>query len=1088
MRSLVLFLLRHPVFATMVLLVPAAGSIMIARNVPLALAPRVAGQNITVSATWPDASPESLETEIVSRIEQGAAMLRGVVSVSSVSRRGNGTVSIELDTEADLDAARFAMQDGLRNVEFPPGSHVRVDAGSLYGSSPSYLDDPIQRMLARFGAGTTVPFMLRLSSDDPDWLQSAAHRDVRNALLALPHVSEVSVSGGQAHVVEVVFRPEELLRLFIGPSDLASGLGLVTTDGREVGLHTEFGARMPVVVRPDEASVEEIREIEVRSPFGVKVALDEVATVARLSRPPEDRSRVNGEPALLVQIERKAEANLIEFSRSIREAAVRMERRLGERLSIEILSDEGAEVERLLSDLARRLAASIAAVMLALLLFFRQLRPSLLVFGGLALTLVIAVAVLALVGVALSMITVAALVLASGMLVDNSLVIYEHLHGSRGAVDVAERSALVLPVIGAASLTNVVVFVPFLFFTGTLRALLVPFAVTMLVAVGASVLVSIIAVPFLFYHLSIARASRRERVNRKPNRRMRSMRGVARTRLNILPLLRWRRMLLPAVLAATVYVFVVLFPALWGRTTYTTSGSNDSVSVTVRMLSDARVEETDEIAGEFERIAIDLLGQDERVDELQVVADIHRTRATVRVLPRRSGSQRLSGSALNALLLIEQQWMAQMGNYVSVGFFLTGPSGTTSGGSGTSEGSFPLGGNRVQVTGYDYALLKEHVIAFSRHMERIPHLYGLDNGFEREERILFGPSFPGFDLYLDQAKITAADVDRHDIVRAIEAYDMQGRALAVRLGEMGSAATIEIAPEQDTRFFRMEELLAMPLSPRVRLGDVAELRPLDSATAITRENQRYVHTISYRSRPLQHEDVRAALTGLMEYYPLPAGFTITFADRYSTQQEVTQRSTMGLAALAGAALVFMVLAGHFESFASPFLVFLSIPLALVATLVGYSLLGTGPDIGGLLGMILLAGIAVNDAILFTAETVRLESRGTLHRTVAAPTACTGGFRRALRSCVSAPIGRDERIAAIAIRHRLRPILVTSFTTVIALAPSLLVPVAENDLLVLWREFAFVVVVGIAASTLATVLIIPLIHIAGRRLSLRRTRA
>ncbi|MFP4377622.1 MAG: efflux RND transporter permease subunit [Spirochaetales bacterium] len=1086
MRRLILFLLRRPVFATMMLLVPAAGSIMIARSVPLALAPPVVGQTLSVSVTWPDASPESLETQIVSGIEQEAATLRGVESVSSVSRRGSGTVTLEFAAEADIDAVRFALQDRLRSIELPEGSRLRVNDSPGFGSSMFYSDDPIERMLSRLVGTGVTPFLLRLSSDDSDWLQGVANREVRNTFLALPDVAEVSVSGGRTDVVEIVFRPADLLRLSLSPSDLAEALRSLTTERTEVGLHTEFGAQLPIVVQSGRASADAIGQITMVTPRGVQVGLHEIADITRRYRPPEDRSRVDGAPALLVEIGRKSESNLIDFSRSVREAVSLLETRFDGRVSIEVLSDEGAEVERLLSDLVWRLVGSIAAVILALLVFFRQLRPSLLVFVGLALTLLITVAILALADVALSMITVAALVLASGMLVDNSLVIYEHLQGSRTATEVADRSASVLPVIGSASLTNIVVFVPFLFLSGTLRALLIPFAVTMLAAVGSSILVSIVAVPFAFYHLSVAPAARARTPDQQLKPRSHPTKPITRARITILPLLRLRRVLLPVVLAITVYAFVVLLPDLWGRRTYQSPGSYDSVTIGISMLSDARVEETDKIAGEFEVLALNTLQETGATSELQIVADVHRARANIRVLPRRSGPSELSERATNALLLIEQRWMLQMGNYVSVSLFLNGPSGRSSGGGG-GESFASFGGNRIEVTGYDYELLKEHVIAFSRHMERVPYLYGLDNGFEREERTLFGPSFPGFDLYLDQSKMTAAAVDRSEIARAIEAFDTQGTTLSVRLDDAISPVTVEIAPEEDTRFFRIRELLEMPLTPGFRLGDVAEIHPLNSAMAITRENQRYVHTIRYESRPMQHADVRAALAGLMEYYPLPAGFVISFAERYSEQQEASQRNALGIAALAGALLVYMVLAGHLESFTRPLLIFLAIPLALVAVLVGYSFLETGPDIGGLLGMILLAGITVNDAILFTAETVRLERRSKHRDTGRAPAPTTKGVRRVISHLLRAPIGPGERVAALAIRHRLRPILVTTFTTIVALAPSLFVRVEQNDLLAMWREFAFVVAIGLLASTIATVAVVPLLHAAGRRVSIATAR-
>lgn len=1047
----------------MLILVLCAGAVLVAGTVPLELMPALGSRSLSVDVQWPDAAPESVETHVVSLVEQAAATLRGVEHITSESRRGTGVVTIALAPEAGVEAVRFALKDRLRRLTLPDDVRTTVRSGGASGRAS--WSDPVARLLYGLPSASELPFRLRLSSPDPAWLDQRAGGEIRNTFLSAPGVADVTVSAGRTESVEITLRPQTVVPLGLGPSVVLQLLSKLARARKTVGTSEEAGAEIPVVLAPRTVDSDELLHAALPAADGRTVPLQQVASVELRREPSGDRGRVNGAPAVLVDIARKESANLVRFSRLMRSTASRLAATYGPRLSVEILTDEGRQVEEVLADLGTRLAASVAAVLLALLLFFRRVRPALLVLATLVMTLLFTVAVMAVAGVAVSMVTVAAIVLAAGMLVDNSLVVYEHLHGTADREQIASRAAEVLPVVAAASLTNGVVFAPFLFLDGSLQALLVPFAVTMVAAMAASVVVTILAVPLLY--VALLRAD-----SRLPTR-ARAPRGGS---LNVLPVLRARRWLLPAVLAGTLYVLAVLLPNVWNSGAFARPAATDSVTVSIGMLSDARIEETDNVAADFEALALATVQRLELGGELHVVADVHRTRAAVRLTPRSAQvrARGLTRTARAALYQVEQQWTAQMGNYVSVGLSLYGPSGSVYGG-GTGEGFARSTGNAVQFSGYDYQTLKRHVIAFSEHMRRIPHLYAIDNGFERLERILFGPSFPGFDLVTDQERMHALGVTVSEIRSAIAPYVLGESSVNLWFQDHGQIP-VRVRVDPDTRFFRMGEILDTRVNGRVRLGDVAELRPLDSALAIRRDDQRYTHTVSYKVRPNQFIGARAALSTLLATYPFPPGFTAELPDYQSRLAEQRQRSTLGLAAGAAAVLVFMVLAGHFESFARPALVLVSAPLALVAVVAGFAAAGAGFGLGALLGLVLLAGITVNDAILFVAETRRLE--GARRRR---PPTGTGPARiaAALGALIRAPVGRPERIAAIAVRRRVRPILVTTVTTVAALLPSLFVPVETNQLLGVWREFAVVVIAGITASTAATLFVLPAVYAAGR---------
>ncbi|MCK4541974.1 MAG: efflux RND transporter permease subunit [Spirochaetales bacterium] len=1039
MKQVVRFFLKRKIFTLMLITSVLIVSIISIFHIKLELISAVPSSTLMVNITWQDVSPETIEREVVSIIESLAATIRGSGDISSTSNRGEGQVIISLIPGTNPDSARFSLKDKIRSIQLPDRCFLSISTAD--SSYFRWEQDPLELLISKYSSKDSNKILVRVTSADSKALMDQVNGEIRSTLLSIPGVSTVEIAGQFSEGLFITTDPEKSASYGINSMDIASLLNVYSPEFSQIGFVSDSNRDYPLFVNNPSLTFKNIDQLSFTARSGTLINLSDFSETTFKDIPPENRARINGLPAIVVSIKKTEEANLLQFSKEIKQSLTALSEGLGDVIQFEILMNPGDELAAILIDMGIRLLLSVLAVFLVLFMFLKKITPAFLVLATLGFTLLLTITGLYFLGMSINIITIIAMILAAGMLVDNTLVIFENIREETALDSVADKTGHILSVIFASSLTNIIVLLPFIFLSGTLRAVMLPFAITTFLAMTFSIFVSASFTPSMYYHFLAGKTD--------PG-------TYRKLPFSIISLLGKKHLIVPAGLITFSCLFLFA-PKVLSTGSYEREPTRDRVSLSIRMLSDTRIEETEEIVKKFEDSALNIIAN----SPLQLITNVSRKNAYLMLAPRKEVEV-----DLNILTSIQTAWRGLMGNYVSVGFFLDGPLGYDYTSNGSSAGMYDSE-QGIRFECYDYDSLKKHAIAFSHHLKRIPFLYKIKNGFEREKRILFGPSFPGYDLVLDTNQSAKLDISRWEVEGVLTPYTISPLSGTTSINSV--PVPFSISPPEDTAFFQMNEILKLPVSDSgYLLEEIAELKPLNSSLSIERENQRYIHYVTYKVKGSHYMETDSQIKGLLENYPFPAGFNVTLSnDLYGYEENKIKKSTF-IIFLISALLVFMVLAGHFESFTKPILVFLSIPLAVLAVLMGLLVLKEGIGLGSILGLIILAGLAVNDAILFinTADSAGEPSkRLRIHQ--------SGGklFSRIFASRFSSL----DPVVDNAIKLRLRPILITSLTTAAALIPGLFVNTGGDALMGMWKEFSRVVILGLTGSTLMTIVFIPLCY-------------
>ncbi|HUP21016.1 MAG TPA: efflux RND transporter permease subunit, partial [Gemmatimonadota bacterium] len=490
-------LIRRPVAVLMATAALAALGIPSALRMPLELLPDVTFPRLAIQASWPGASPEMVEARVTAPVERAAQRVRGVASVASTSYPQRSEVTVEFEPGTDMEFARLALSEELAAVAeaFPPGA-----------SRPG-----VQAWVPEEFAAETQALLdwMMDGPGEPGDLRDLAMEVVRPALLAVDGVDAVQVAGGTDRELRVDLDPDRLAALGISPGDVTAAIASGLDVSETAATVEERGRAWTVTVEDRAGSAADVEALVVRPAavdsvsgvFRPAVLLGELGR-ARVERArPSELRRVDGRSAVTVSLHRAAGSNAVRVAGAAREQARALEAEAlptGHRL---LLDRDGSErIRDELSDLGTRAAVAAAVVLAVLLVAFRRVRPALLAFGAIGASVAIALAVMGWSGLTLNLLTLAGLAMGLGLVVDNAIVVLESGERRCAAGEAPAPAAaagareVALPLV-AATATTAIVFLPFLYFQGELRAYYVPFAATVAVVLAVSLAVSLLAVP-----------------------------------------------------------------------------------------------------------------------------------------------------------------------------------------------------------------------------------------------------------------------------------------------------------------------------------------------------------------------------------------------------------------------------------------------------------------------------------------------------------------------------------------------------------------------------------------------------------------
>ncbi|MFE6337979.1 efflux RND transporter permease subunit [Streptomyces sp. NPDC057798] len=964
------------------------------------LLPSIELPMVSVLAPYQGASPDVVEKQVVEPIEDSLEGVDAITGVTSTASEGNALIMASFDYGNDTQQLVADVQQAVNRAraQLPDDVDPQVVAGST--------DDMPTVVLA-------------VTADkDQQALADQLDRTVVPDLKDIDGVGQVTVDGVRDLQVTVTPDDAKLAEAGLTAQSLTQALqaGGATVPA---GSFDEAGANRTVQVGGGFTSLDQIENLRIKGD-GKPVRLGAVAKVEQEQAPADSLTRTNGEPSLAVMVTMDRDGSAVAISDAVADKLPQLREDLGAGAEVTVVSDQGPAVAKAIDGLTTEGALGLLFAVLVILVFLASVRSTLVTAVSIPLSVVLALIVLWTRDLSLNMLTLGALTIAIGRVVDDSIVVLENIKRHLGYGEEREEAILkaVREVAGAvtsSTLTTVAVFLPIGLTGGMVGELFGSFSLTVTAALLASLLVSLTVVPVLSYWFLRAPKGTPEDAEEA---RRRAEEKEARSRLQRLyvPVLRFatRRRLTSVALAVVVLIGTFgMAPLL--KTNFFDQGEQEVLTVKQELEPGTSLAATDAQVRKIER----LLGDTEGVKDYQVTIGSSGFMAAF-------GGGTDTNQASYSVMLEDSASSADVTDRIENGLDKLDGVGTTTVAAGDGFGSQDLS---VVVKAADGAVLREAAEAVRKEVA------GLDDVTDVTSDL--SQSVPRISVRANDKAAAAGFTDAG--LGAAVAQAVRG-TIAAQVTLDDTERDVVIRTEQPAR--TLAELKALPLGP-VKLSDVATVKLVDGPVSMTRIDGQRAATITAKPTGDNTGAVSADLQSRINALDLPAGATAEIGGVSEDQDEAF--ANLGLAMLAAIAIVFMLLVATFRSLVQPLILLVSIPFAATGAIGLLIVTGTPMGVPAMIGMLMLIGIVVTNAIVLI-DLIN-QYRGQGYGVVEA--VLEGG------------------------RHRLRPILMTALATIFALLPMALGVTGEGGFIA--QPLAVVVIGGLITSTLLTLLLVPTLY-------------
>jgi len=1007
--------IRHPVGVTMIALaVMVLGAFAFSR-LAIDLHPHLIYPEIRVRVMSPGVPATVMEDQFTRQLEEQLAITEDAINVQSNTVEGTASVNLSFEYGKDIDIAlRDASTRLDRAKRFLPET---PDPPIIYKADPSQI--PV------------LEFVVSSPLLDPVELRTWVDDVFGKWFLTLPGVAAAEVGGGLIREIRVLPDQQRLAGLGLGMQDIISALQRGNREdpaGRLRMTSQELSGR----ISGRFSRVEEIAELPLRLDDGSVIHLQEVADVIDTHEDERLLVRVNGVPGIKLSIQKQPTANTVAVVDVVLERLewLRGQGLLPEAIEVRSVSDQSVYIRQALTNSGLAAISGAVLAMLVVFLFLGNLRRTLIIGSAIPIAIMVTFIIMGLGGLTLNIMTLGGLALGVGLIVDNTIVMLENIyrHQCQGEADVeagANAAAEVNSAIVASTSTNLAAVLPFLFVGGLTGLLFRELVYTISAAILASLAIALTLVPAL---------SAKVRSTRPGRLRLRVDAGVHWLQARYAGLLE-RLLGVPLTL---VFAFILLL--LLASRTFVGKDEiflpdMDDGRITASIYTDpgGTLEDMDRIVRVIER----LFREQPEVEQVFSLVGGFIFGRTQREAP--------TNSTLNVQLVplaqrevSSEQWIERM-NQAIAGLQLAGVQLRirTQGirGIRTNRGDDDIS---LRIQGPDTGVLERLAAEVALLLREVPGLRNIKHTGEEVHHEL------AIDIDRERASLLGLDIE--DVSDAMR-IALEGTVVTDFIeGDRSYDVRVRLPPVDASSPRDLESLLLFPAAAERRavyLGDVAQVNLIESPTEILRDNQQRIAEVT--ATVGSDTTLRASLDAIgerLQSLQLPPGYSIYDGGASQTLQEGRDMTLILL--LLALFLVFVVMAIQYESLRNPFIILLSVPFSAVGVALGIGLSGLPVSMPVWLGMIMLAGIVVNNAIVLVEYIEILRERGT-----------------------------EIRAAILqAGRLRLRPILMTTLTTVVGMLP-LAVGLGEGSEML--QPLAVTIVAGLSFSLLVSLLLVPVLY-------------
>ncbi|OLO37225.1 acriflavin resistance protein [Alkalihalophilus pseudofirmus] len=994
----------RPVAMGMVICLVIILGIVSLKDLSVDLFPELSFPIVAVTASYEGAGPEEIEQIITQPIEEMMSSLPNVESVTSTSRTGGALILVAFDWGTDMDFATLNMRE-------------RIDM--IREALPNEVPTP---QVLRFDPSLLPIVQLAVSAPDGNIIEARklAENDIRPMLDSVDGVASVQIEGGTEQEIQLIVDPNRLTAYGLSITDLQQ---IIASENLNLpgGQLQDFNLNLPIRVTGQFTSIYDIKTLPIPTKEGA-IPLSEIVDVVETLKPTTQVSYLNGQPSVGISILKATGTNTVAVARNINQQIETLEELLPSGVQIRSIFDQSRFIEQSIRAVAWNIVLGSLLAGIVLYLFLRNIRSTMIIGFSIPISIITTFLFMYFSGQTLNILTLGGLALGVGMMVDNAIVILENIYRLRqDGLSIKEAAIEGTSEIGgaiiASTLTTVVVFLPIIFVEGLAAQLFKPLALTVAFSLLASLFTALIIVPLL--SSTLMKVNEETSFFQEGFQRLTSF---------------YKKMLIKAlkrpktVMITSFSLFALSFAGIpFIGTEFLPAQDQSFISVDARLPAGSSLESTQDVADEIE----------ERIKHLSEIDLIYVTVGGTDNFTVGAGSQ--TNRASYSILLHEPNKRTKSDLTIAeeIRNLVEDIPGAEISVSASDTG-FAENPISITIKGQDLQTL--HHLSHKA-IELISTVDGV-----REPSSNFTVGSPEITVTIDRDRSANYGIGSAQIASAVN--NATRGMVASRLARGGEELDVRLVVEE--RYTASIEelgqlLIDAPSGERIPLDAVATIARDQGPSTIRRADRLREVTVSASilNRDLGSviNDIEAVLKE--ELAPLlPTGYRISFGGQNEQMNDAFFKLA-GAIALA-IVLVYMVMAARFESLFYPFIIMFSVPITMIGIIVGLLVTFQPFGVGSLVGILILTGIVVNNAIVLVDYINTLKQKG------------LSSF--------------DAIVEAGPIR--LRPILMTALTTILGLIPLTL---GFGEGTEVQQPMAIVIVFGLSFATFITLVLIPVIY-------------